>query len=74
MRYVIVTAMLLASCTQEKLDKMMDEMRKEEVESLYYIKDTRPEPDICYATLFIRTTSGVLATVPCASVEHLMKQ
>jgi len=70
MKYtIIVIAMLLAACLSSQEAQSNNQSHST---TISYIKDTRPEPDLCYASMYLGSYYGVLATVPCEAVEHLI--
>lgn len=68
MKYLIATLILLTGCSSQEQKEHTQSWVQSWVQTIMYAKDTRPEPDICYAI-----THSRLATVPCASVKHLLR-
>jgi hypothetical protein len=70
MKYtVIVISMLVAACVSPTEAQYRNQGH---LSNVTYIKDTGPEPDLCFAALHLGADRGVLATVPCEAVEHLI--
>jgi hypothetical protein len=70
MKYAaIVISLLLAACVSPTKAQSRSRGYLTEIS---YIKDTRPEPDICFAAMYLGANYGVLATVPCEAVEPLI--
>lgn len=67
---VIVVALANDDGSPEAARAANAQYGRERLKEIAYIKDTRPDPPICYA--FNR--GPMLAAVPCESVEHLIDQ
>jgi|GEM_PF-4778675 len=83
MRYGIITAimgiaLLVGGCPSEEAAATTADRERVRADktarSIHYLRDTRPEPPICYAYLWGGAASGgpALAVVPCDSVRHLL--